>query len=188
MYKKTIVTKNQNMKKLIFIFTVLISIGCKAQTIYPLGTSDFNTNSYYIKDTNNYHDDIVGTWKWENSSDSFEITIQEFEQFRFNENSSIYRDCLFGKYTYKINNQVVSEVPIIEPFPNMSISFYFETPVEYKVIIKDTVSEVVKEGLFTLTSSTTATIKFFDIKGIVVGGNGNGQEWSLPDSLTLIKQ
>jgi hypothetical protein len=178
------------MKRIIIIITVCTFWSCRAQNIYNI--NEVKTTSikppYYIKDINHYYDDIVGVWKWENGNNSFELVLQEFEMFSYPQGSGNFIDSLYGKYKYIINGNVVSEVTEILPTPNFSVSLIFESINEYKIIITDQISEITKTGTFNIISSTTVKIEFFDIKGIVVGGNGNGQEWSLPNSLTLIKQ
>ena len=163
----------------------------KAQTvIYNLSSPPDEMQIYnsYLKDIDNHHDAVVGIWRWEDGNNSFEITFQEFEMYSYPEGSTDYSDKIFGKYTYINNNEVITQVNFIQPFPDFKVSLSFRSPQEYSILIVDLVSETARRGKFILTSPTTAVIQ--DLKplpGIKVD-YGNGQEWALPNTLTLTKQ
>ena len=181
------------MKKYLSIIALMASVfSCKAQTvIYNMSTvtpEDITTSNNYIKDIDNHHDAIVGIWRWQNGDDSFEITLQEFEMYNYPDDSTRYRDLIFGRYTYIKDSIVIAEVTAIEVIPNFKVLMRFQSPTEYTIWLEDTVSETAKKGKFILTSPTTAVIQ--DLKplpGIKVD-YGNGQEWALPNTLTLTKQ
>ena len=105
------------MKNLILFSLLIVSLySCKAQTtIYNLGTYDINeTENTYIKDVDNHHDAIVGTWKWEDGTNSFEITLQEFEMQNYPSTSTEYYDRIFGKYKYiQLYSLTFLEIPCI---------------------------------------------------------------------------
>lgn len=88
------------MKNIIIIILIGVCTACKAPAIYPLGTYNIAESSYYVKDIENHHDDIVGIWRWEEGNNSFEITLQEFEMYQDFFVATQYYDRIFGKYTY----------------------------------------------------------------------------------------
>lgn len=180
------------MKNIILIIGLILSLySCKAQTlVYNMTTAEsknITTNNCYIKDIDNHHDYIVGVWRWESGSDSFEMTLQEFEMYHYPITSTWYTDQIFGKYTYEENNSVITQIDTIETLPNISISLDYISPSEYIILIYDPVSERSKKGTFTLTTPTTATVELYEMDGVKLN-YGNGQDYALPTSMTLTKQ
>lgn len=175
------------MKNIILVVFIIFTVSCKAQTVYPLGTSDIVESSFYVKDINNHHDDIIGVWRWENGNDSFEITLQEFEMYSDIITPNEYYDRIFGKYVYIENGETIAEVDTIQTFTNQKVSFIYKNPTEYIVFIRDIISDTYKSGEFILTSSTTATLTLRNSEGVKVN-YGNGENFSLPTNITLIKQ
>ncbi|PQB05372.1 DUF6705 family protein [Aureitalea marina] len=174
-------------KTSILLIAALSIISCKAQTIYPLGTHDMVESKYYVKDIDEHHNDIVGTWRWENENSSFEIVLQEFEMFHYPNKSTAYYDVVFGKYTYVENGEVIASVQQIQPIPNSKLTLHFSEELSYKVVIEDVVSETSKVGEFVLVSSNTATMNLWNSNGVKIN-YGNGLAWALPESVMLIKQ
>ncbi len=172
-----------------FLIIVFSFISCKGQTIYNLGTTSENrvSDNYYIKDIDNHHDGIVGTWKWQDGNSSFEIILQEFERYSESIAPNQYRDRIFGKYKYIKNGVTIAEVNEIEVFVNSKLTLIFQTPTIYVITIRDLVSSKGKAGDFILTSATTALWELKDIEGIKVGTE-TGIDFALPTSLTLTKQ
>ncbi|MBL7559034.1 hypothetical protein JAO71_04385 [Olleya sp. YSTF-M6] len=180
------------MKK-ILILTLTISsfFACKAQTIYGFDTEPeaMEANNIYIKDTNNDHDLIVGTWRWEDSNNSFEITLQEFEMYNYPDTSTRYYDAIFGKYKYIVDGDLISETTTIESLPNFSIGLNHSTSTLYSVVIEDVVSGKSMIGEFEIISSNTGTLNLWRSEGIRVNSpDDNGIDFSLPMSVTLTKQ
>ncbi len=177
------------MKNIILISFIISFISCKSQTIYNLGTTPENrvSDNYYIKDIDNYHDGIVGTWKWQDGDSSFEITLQEFERYSESIAPNQYMDRVFGKYKYIENGITVAEVNEIGVFINFKLTLIFQTPTKYAIVIRDVVSSKGKVGEFILTSPTTAIMELWDSQGVKVGTE-TGIDFALPTSLTLTKQ
>ncbi|TXD80793.1 hypothetical protein ESY86_19980 [Subsaximicrobium wynnwilliamsii] len=180
------------MKKIIILLAVTVSFYiCKAQTVYSFDVEPENMTSdnYYIKDLNNEHDAIIGTWKWEEGNSTFEITLQEFQMYNYPENSTRYYDAIFGKYKYIENGNLIAEVNSIQPFPNSKLVFNFKSSTEYSIVIKDMVSLKSMVGEFQIISGNTATLNLWRSEGVRVNSPGdNGIEFSLPTSISLTKQ
>lgn len=179
-------------KTILFLLTIFSLFACKAQqTIYAKGTQPeaMDADNIYIKDTNNDHDLIVGTWKWQDGNNSFEITLQEFEMYNYPDNSTRYYDAIFGKYKYIENGVVIAETTTIETYPNTKLVFNYLSSTEYKVGIKDTNSLKSMIGKFEIIDTNTATLNLWRSEGVRVNSpDNNGIEFSLPLSLTLTKQ
>ena len=93
------------MKKIIIIFTLLISINVKGQpgVTVPLGTWDTVPNGTYIKDINNVYLPYVGTWKGILNGKEHTYVFQIFTQHMFTNPSGTYyyEDILKAKYEVK---------------------------------------------------------------------------------------
>lgn len=181
------------MKNLIlFTITILLtSFSCKAQTvIYDVTATpeQITGNSYYIKDISNQFDVVLGVWKWEEGNSYFEITLQKFEMESYSTLSTKFYDRIYGKYKYVENGVVIAEVSEIVPYPNFKLILTFDTPLIYKVGIKDIVSGKGKSGEFTITAPNTATLELWDSGGVRIGGNVSLLPFSLPTSVVLTKQ
>ncbi|MGY0393551.1 DUF6705 family protein [Bizionia sp. KMM 8389] len=179
------------MKNIILISMISIAfISCKAQTIYDISTPSetvASSNNYYMKDINNYNDAFVGVWRWEDGSNSFEITLQEFEMYSDPISPNIYRDAIYGKYTYIENNIVVSETTSIGTFVDFKLYLVYKSPTVYSVVISDVVSNDYKGGTFTLLNANTAILELKDVPGIRLDNQTNG-EFSLPTNVVMVKQ
>lgn len=103
------------MKKIIY-FISLISftfLSCKAQTgILPLSSSSIGKpKNIYYKDLNNELDKYEGTWKYQNGSTSFTITLEKKEMVYY-EVAKKYKDKLFGEYQYIENGiEIINTLP-----------------------------------------------------------------------------
>ncbi|MDT0295008.1 DUF6705 family protein [Mesonia ostreae] len=91
------------MKKILYIlcFTIF-SLSCKAQEVVNINQygSLFNNAGKYYKDVNNVFDDFVGTWQWQNGSQTFKVTLWKEtmdEQLNGNE-PSFYMDEIRGHF------------------------------------------------------------------------------------------
>ena len=175
------------MIRILVIGTSLIMMSCTTTTIYPLGSFNINETRYYMKDIDNYHDLIVGTWRWKDGDSSFEITLQEFEMFNYPSSSTEFHNEIFGRYTYINDEVLIADVQNIETIPNSKVVFNFDNETRYKVIIKDIVSGRTKVGEFVLTSSSTAIFRLWNSEGLKIN-EGNGQDFVLPTNLVLTKQ
>lgn len=186
----TVIKNNIKMKKILFTVLILTTISCRAQlTIYNIDTPPTErtvTDNYYYKDINNHHDAVVGIWRWENGNNSFELTLQEFEQYSDPLSPNIYSDDIYGKYTYIENGQTIVNIQEIGTFTSLKFSLGFVNPTEYNVVIKDPVSDTNKVGTFEITSPTTAVMKLWNSEGVKIN-YGNGQPWSLPTYFELTK-
>ena len=178
------------MKNKILIIAILAIFGCKAQeVILPLGTnySEILSDNFYMKDIDNYHDAIVGVWRWENGSDSFEITLQEFEMHQIANDPQEKRDSVFGTYVYIINNEIAVSTNEINPPFVIPIGLYYNSPTEFRIIISDVSTGAYKVGEFTLLNDNTATISLRASEGVKIDYVGS-ENFSLPTDITLIKQ
>ena len=102
------------MKKIIIILILGIQfLNCKAQNpIVPIqnqGGIDYAIGTYF-KDTNNYLDPFVGTWKYTNGTTSLKFVIQKVIM---SHNGFEYNDLLIGQYEY-IENGVVKTSTLSE--------------------------------------------------------------------------
>ena len=179
------------MKNLLLIAIASFTLfNCKAQTIYNISTTPENRSvrdNYYMKDLNNYNDAFVGVWKWEDGLDSFEITLQEFEMYSYPISPNIYRDAIYGKYIYKENNIIISEVQTIETFANLKLSLSYSSPTIYGVVIQDVISNISLSGTFTLQTPNTAKLILRPRKGLLINDQSSG-EFRLPNNIVFTKQ
>lgn len=179
------------MKSVLLLLITLCVLSCKAQlTVYNIDTPPEQrtvTDNYYYKDIDNHHDAIVGVWSWEEGNNSFEMTLQEFEQYSDPITPNIYSDDIYGKYTYTENGETIIDLTEIQTFVNVKLALGFRSPTEYTVVIKDPISDTNKIGEFILTSPTTATMRLWNSEGVKIN-YGNGQPWALPTYFELVKQ
>ena len=184
------------MKTIITTLILTVSfISCKAQTVYNLNNlpEDVPFNNVYLKDVENHFDALVGVWKWEQGNNSFEVTLQKFEKYKWPAFSTSYDDIIFGKYTYIENGNVLSEVTSIETFPNVKLVMQFQSPTEYTIRILDVASDKSLGGTFVINSNGTATFNL-DTTRPSSGGYYHPSNppssvlFSLPANATLIKQ
>lgn len=191
---KIIYMKSQRM--FLKILMMMVFFGCKAQTIYSLETEPENrtADSYYVKDTNNIHDQIVGVWRWESGNSSFEITLQEFEQNPLYSGSIIYWDDIFGKYKFIEDGSIMAEVTTIANSIQDQPKIYvgYKSANTFHIQITDVISEKYKVGEFILNSNGTATMTLQD----PIGSSGvrtpndpptNNLGFQLPTNITLTK-
>jgi hypothetical protein len=110
------------MKKSIIILILGIQfLNCKAQNpIVPIqnqGGIDYAIGTYF-KDTNNYLNPFVGTWKYTNGTTSLKFVIQKIIM---SHNGFEYNDLLIGQYEYiengVIKTSTLSEIGMV--FPDM---------------------------------------------------------------------
>lgn len=89
------------MKKILITLTILITFSCKSQII-PQNNAyvDIPYNAY-IKDTENFLDNFVGTWHYQNGNEQFTITLLKVLHKDY---GSYYNDIIIGEYKYIDNN------------------------------------------------------------------------------------
>lgn len=111
------------MKKIIYFISLLsfTFLSCKAQTILeivPLESSRVKPAYTYFKDVNNLLDRYEGTWKYQNGSTSFTITLEKMEE-DYNSDFKHYFDRLKGEYRYIENGiEIVNTLPNLNQNPN----------------------------------------------------------------------
>ena len=179
---------------LIILILATFSISCKAQTVINNETFrdiDLPSNAY-VKDINNNHDAIVGTWKWLSpNGDEFELVIEETEMYPDpHPEINQFWDEVHGKYKYVENG--IEKVNVLNNNyspDNAPFSMSIENPLEYRVLISDLSTNKTFKGEFKLISSTTATIEFRMMEGLkIVDPSQPNLPFSLPTSMILTKQ
>nr|WP_298392626.1 DUF6705 family protein [Flavobacterium sp.] len=81
--------------------TILIAFSCKSQIIPQNNAYVDIPNNAYIKDTENFLDNFVGTWHYQNGNEQFTITLVKVLHHDF---GSFYKDIIIGEYKYIDNN------------------------------------------------------------------------------------
>lgn len=180
------------MRNLIIVISVLTFMSCKTQmNVYPIGTgieAIDQDQTYYVKDVDNYHDAIVGIWKWGNTNESFEVVIQEFEMVETAPQWGEYRDYLFGTYKYSQNGTVVSESTVFGLFPTGNLTLMFKDQREYYIQIKDIVSLKSRQGKFKLINANTATWELWISEGLKMNLPQTDIDFTLPTNIFLTKE
>lgn len=98
------------MRIIILSLLIFAAISCKSQTIFPIyqnGSAD-KKNNFYYKDTENFQDQYVGTWLFDD--DTTYLKVKFIKKLRFLETRpgiTFYRDYLIGEYEYKVNGVTV---------------------------------------------------------------------------------
>ncbi|CAM3593814.1 hypothetical protein FSS13T_16280 [Flavobacterium saliperosum S13] len=98
------------MRKIILSLLIFTSISCKSQTIFPIyqiGSGD-KKNNFYYKDTENFQDQYVGSWLFNDGTTYLKVKF--IKKLRFLETRpgvTFYRDYLIGEYEYKVNGVTV---------------------------------------------------------------------------------
>jgi hypothetical protein len=85
------------MKKILITLTILIAFSCKSQIIPQNNAYVEIPNNAYIKDTENFLDNFVGTWHYQNGNEQFTITLAKVLHHDY---GSWYEDILIGEYKY----------------------------------------------------------------------------------------
>ncbi|WP_338732484.1 DUF6705 family protein [Mangrovimonas cancribranchiae] len=97
------------MKHILITLTIFfILLSCKAQTL-PLYNppNGFNINNAYYKDLDGDLTKLVGTWKYTNGNEVFQIILKIQEYVPYNSsvlNISNHEDELYGEYQYIDSN------------------------------------------------------------------------------------
>jgi hypothetical protein len=94
----------KNMKKIIYLFSLLLLTFCKAQTpiIDLYGDEPYGkVNNAYYKDVTGFLDQYIGTWLYTNGATSLKIIFKKKEQKFFPlQPTTYYADILVGEYQY----------------------------------------------------------------------------------------
>lgn len=89
------------MKKLLILMTLLIAFTSRAQII-PQNNAYVEIPYHgYIKDTENFLDNFVGTWQYQNGNEQFIMTLSKVLHVDF---GRYYKDILIGEYKYVNSN------------------------------------------------------------------------------------
>ncbi|RBA28609.1 DUF6705 family protein [Flavobacterium tibetense] len=96
------------MKKIVILIVyITFSIGCKAQIldIYETLPSETPLNAY-LKDTQNFQNQFVGTWVYQNGQEYLEVRFIKREMFWRPAPTQFYEDVLVGEYKYIDSNGI----------------------------------------------------------------------------------
>jgi len=104
------------MKKTILL-SVISAFSCKAQII-PQNNAYVDIPYHaYIKDTENFLDNFVGTWQYQNGNEQFILTLSKVSHFDY---GRFYEDILIGEYKY-VNSNGVTIVNTLADINNPNI-------------------------------------------------------------------
>ena len=94
--------------KLLPVLTLLLTLSCNAQQTYPLDANPFSipANSY-MKDSNNYLNHYVGTWK-ANYDNKVYILYVTKELNRYVNSIKMYQDVLKVKYEVRTQDELLT--------------------------------------------------------------------------------
>ncbi|PTT71022.1 DUF6705 family protein, partial [Chryseobacterium sp. HMWF001] len=88
------------MKNTILLILFLGIISCNAQVIPMKADYTEVPDNAYFKDTDNFLDKFVGTWKYQNGNEQLTIILKKEIKHDYH---GIYSDVLYGEYKY-VNN------------------------------------------------------------------------------------
>ena len=97
------------MKKTLTLLVILVlSLSCKAQVLDTYETLSWDTPpNAYLKDTQNFQDQFVGTWVYQNGQEYLEVRFIKKEMFLMEPGSKqYYEDVLVAEYKYIDSNGV----------------------------------------------------------------------------------
>ena len=97
------------MKKIVILIAFLsFSIGCKAQILDTFETFSWETTpNAYLKDIQNFQNQFVGTWVYQNGQEYIEVKLIKKEMMlRRPGPKQYYEDYLVGEYKYIDSNGV----------------------------------------------------------------------------------
>jgi len=113
------------MKKIIILLLTITAFSCKSQII-PQNNAYVNIpQGAYIKDTQNFLDNFVGTWQYQNGNEQFTITFAKELHYNYD---SWYQDILIGEYKY-VNS---SGVTLINTLADMTIPNFLD-PLNHQI-------------------------------------------------------
>ena len=101
------------MKKIYLIIVLFSLFSCRAQII-PLKNAYVDIpNGAYLKDTDNFLDNFIGTWKYQNGNEQFIIEFKKVLHYNYD---TYFKDILVGEYKYIDNSGMI----IINTLPNIN--------------------------------------------------------------------
>lgn len=126
------------MRKEVLILSIgLITLSCKAQNVVSIydGPWDLPPRPRYFKDVYNDHNKFVGTWKWQNGTNSWTIEFKKVVKFESkikNETTGLYtseyNDYLVGEYKYVSNGlERINSYPLLLGKDPYSYNIYAHT-------------------------------------------------------------
>ncbi|MEC4004948.1 DUF6705 family protein [Flavobacterium sp. SUN052] len=89
------------MKKTLITLTIFIAFSCKSQIIPQNNAYVEIPNNAYIKDTENFLNNFVGTWHYQKGNEQFSITLLKVLHKDY---GSYYNDIIIGEYKYIDSN------------------------------------------------------------------------------------
>lgn len=188
--------------KNIFLFAILFASTSliKSQTTYPL--TSYNTNvlhsGNYIKDTTGVLDKFVGTWKYTNGNDEFNVKIIKKEHDNFFDLNDYFQDVLYGGYKYFKNGNLIVDkfnftlnglydpnFPIILGSGNLSNNYNTISLLGDDVVVHKPVYIELK-----IINPTTMEWKMTPRENINMNGSSPtpGAGWGIPTNVILTKQ
>ena len=104
------------MKNILLTLITITAFSCKSQIIPQNNAYVDIPQGAYIKDTQNFLDNFVGTWQYQNGNEQFTITFAKELHHKY---TSWYEDILYGEYKYiDVNGNT-----IINTLPNINIYY-----------------------------------------------------------------
>jgi len=104
------------MKNILLTLLTITAFSCKSQIIPQNNAYVDIPQGAYIKDTQNFLDNFVGTWQYQNGNEQFTITFAKELHHKY---TSWYEDILYGEYKYiDVNGNT-----IINTLPNINIYY-----------------------------------------------------------------
>ena len=82
---------------LLLISWLTLTLSCKAQQILPLKNHSELVEGAYYKDIDNFLDQFVGTWKYQNGQEEFLLILKKKLEYNFDDH---FEDQLYGEYSY----------------------------------------------------------------------------------------
>lgn len=95
------------MKKIVILIAIItLSVACKAQVLDTYNTLSYETPpNAYLKDIQNFQNQFVGTWVFQNGQQYLEVRFVKKEMMLRNPSpNQYYEDYLVGEYKYVDNN------------------------------------------------------------------------------------
>ncbi|WP_317048573.1 DUF6705 family protein, partial [Chryseobacterium sp. HMWF035] len=112
------------MKNTILLILLFGIISCKAQIIPMKNDYTEIPDNAYFKDTDNFLDNFLGTWKYQNGNEELTIILKKKLKYDY---EGFYEDILYGEYKYVntsgqilINTLDKIDVPMDESFHMIS--------------------------------------------------------------------
>ena len=104
------------MKNILLTLLTITAFSCKSRIIPQNNAYVDIPQGAYIKDTQNFLDNFVGTWQYQNGNEQFTITFAKELHHKY---TSWYEDILYGEYKYiDVNGNT-----IINTLPNINIYY-----------------------------------------------------------------